>query len=168
MGKRGREMNRQIKFRGQRTDTKEWVYGNLNIHETGSMYYIGNGDSFKTPACNILGGNITSFYATEVIPETIGQYTGLKDETGKDIYEGDIVKSEGISDVVYGIIVFGKIKVSYTTAGGHQGFYIDWQNNAENKRGCWWRKDIYNFVNEVEVIGNIHSNPELLEVQNGD
>lgn len=92
-----------------------------------------------------------------VRPETIGQFTGLHDKDGKEIYEGDICRMECGKRFAY-------MEVAWHEKDAHFGFRL----SGENYVGCsdafsdWIRQK------RVEVIGNIHDNPELMKGgQNG-
>lgn len=125
-------MDRTIKFRGKRIDNGEWVYGDLlQPTEICDIYEIAN--------CESIDGT-----RYEVIPETIGQYTGLHNKNGKEIYEGDILKSIQWSDI-YLVKYIGT--AFYLCREGNNGF---------NKITTW------NNVEKSEIIGNITDNPELL------
>ena len=124
---------REILFRGKRIDNGEWVQGNL---------FIPDREDAPTEIC--IGTNIVRI-TYDVVPETVGQHTGLTDKNGKKIFEGDIVR--GTDAIHRGREVYG---------------YIDHKNGSFVIVGdlmTHYRWLDYN----VEIIGNIHDNPELLK-----
>ena len=142
-------MNNRYIFRGERVDNGEWAEGDLMQWSDGTIRIcVENGNDEKT--------------ATTVIPETVGQCTGLTDKNGKLIFEGDVVKSDGYIFIVK----FGKCGgVANNENYGYMGFYFDGFDDITNdalRMGL--RNDICYFT-DIEVIGNIHDNPELLEVE---
>ena len=120
---------REILFMGKKFDNGEWVMGDLSQHKSGKKF--------------IKNGSATHSY--EVIPETVGQYTGLTDRNGKKIFEGDIIKADNW--------LHKNMKV-YTVVFEDCGFY------AKHRHGDSWNFD---HLENIEVIGNIHDNPELLK-----
>ena len=132
---------REILFRGM-TCGGEWVEGSLHI-EYGETTKDGEG---KTDY-RILGMRGECTY---IIHETIGQFTGLTDKNGKKIFEGDIVIARQRGN-----------KFDISTIGYENGAFMVYPNNAKiYERTVWeyWYNDW-----SLEVIGNIHDNPELLK-----
>ena len=150
-------MNREILFRGKRVSDGKWVEGNLFIP-----------DLPTAPTQILIGTNVVRINY-DVIPETVGQYTGLVDKNGKKIFEGDILQyeikfklrrcGEGVSISRYRhVVLFGDS--SFCTRefkDGKLGAYLNPIDDSE------FGID----VSDYEVIGNIHDNPELLE-EGGD
>ncbi len=139
-------MSREIKFRGM-TIAGEWVYGLLSISQgKGSQpekgYYISNSDG--------------SPWAFSVRPETVGQYTGLKDSTrtkefpeGKEIYEGAIIKIVVLHmDMNHWNELGEELDVEYVESG-FQPFSAYDSDCGEYLKSKW-----------CEIIGNIHE-PKL-------
>jgi uncharacterized phage protein (TIGR01671 family) len=123
---------REILFRGKTIDSNEWTYG----------YYLKGKD--KTYIAIKEGESEAGWDIEEVIPETVGQYTGLKDKNGKMIFEGDIVTGLFNYNKITGYIKYGSDCTFYIERNGLYGILL---NNAED-----W----------LEVIGNIYGNPELI------
>lgn len=122
-------MSREILFRGKRTDNDKWLE---------SVCPLGTLDT---------GAIINGVY-----PDTVCQYTGLKDCNGKMIFEGDIVREDDITHngevQIYGKTYFVRMR---------EGCWV-----ADSRDGSW--RFLYVAVrNGLEVIGNIYDNPELLE-----
>ena len=127
---------RDIKFRGKKYNNK-WGYGDLVQEKWG-----------QGKATMILKDKT----AWSVLEETVGQYTGLKDKNGKEIYEGDIIFIKGETKL---LDIKGKVEYSNILAQ----FIITNTGNIVNEAeslGDYEEEDI-------EKIGNVYDNPELLE-----
>lgn len=139
---------REILFRGKRIDNGEWVYGFLYETEKSSSY---NAESYilekerLTINYKCLEGITTHILFVQVTPNTVGQYTGLTDKNGKKIFEGDIVSGFFNHEKIVGYIFYGLDASFFIQRDGLFGIGL---NNASD-----W----------LEVIGNIHDNPELLD-----
>lgn len=147
---------REIKCRGKRIDNGKWVEGYYCKHIKRQLCPMG--DKLKEDDVEHIiffdgfaDWNMPQeLRGTYILPETVGQYTGIKDDNGTEIYEGDIIEvfdDDGNMDCYS--LGAGEVKF----CRGEWCIY-DGQNNS-----------LYDIcdVHLVEVIGNIHDNPELME-----
>lgn len=143
---------REIKFRGKRLDNGEWIYGSLLVShfkdDKKERYFITQ-----------FSGNYT--FEHEVDPNTVGQFTGLRDKSGREIWEGDIFKEDGSGIVrsvfrVPGGLAFEDNPVSF--GYDHRAPVYPYSSIAEMQSVSWLSQC-------CEVIGNIHDNPELLKTE---
>lgn len=131
-------MKREIKFRGKDIKTGEWLYVDLRNKESVTEAFIAT-----IHRCNV-----------KINPITVGQFTGLLDKNGKEIYEGDIIQS-------------------YDSEGNPIKHYISWRSdNAAYSATVLEYPHLFcaviqDWIDEFEkeVIGNIHDNPELLKAE---
>lgn len=153
---------REILFRGKRIDNGEWVYGLL----------CRVGDTYA----NIVEKS-TEVMCT-VLTNTIGQSTGLTDKNGKKIFEGNIVRLFDISvgEIVQECGAFGigcrkQIDYDYLASeiapvtGNNNTPMFCYNDNFVSLLELWCNyNEEGDEISVIEVIGNIHDNPELLEV----
>lgn len=126
-------MNRLIKFRGRRIANGEWLYG---------CYIINRGEHFIAPdGIQPPGATAWDF---EVDPATVGQFTGLTDDCGADIYEGDILAAEDLDRSETVVVEFRRGAFYLVDRAGGMAYFID-------------------ELDHTAIIGNIHDNPELLK-----
>lgn len=136
---------RTIKFRGK-TKQGEWLYGDL-VRGENDIYYIFPLDMDRSGA--------VPEEDVFIIPETVGQFTGLYDNNGREIYEGDIIEDRYIN--VRHVIEWHEEEEAAFCASLIQELKYKDLYSALKKS---WIKEF-----QKEVVGNIHDNPELLKKQ---
>lgn len=147
---------REILFRGKRIDNGEWLYGDLikNLIFDGREKEIRIGDIYFEH-----NGDIHSSAVRKVIPDTVGQFTGLYDKNGTKIFEGDILETEGFDGTVYrDVVCFGRFNDDDNRGTEYIGFYVKSGNYTTSLLEMPLGEHNY-----CGVIGNIYDNPELLE-----
>ena len=145
--KRGMRMQDRYLFKAKRKDDGEWVFGNrIDDGVTGQVFIHAVGNSVNE-SDKVGEEGCLQFVAFEVAPSTICQCTGLKDKNGKLVWENDIVSYCDCTKEDY-VIAWEQNKACFE----YQEYNCSMMNFDELS-GC-----------EVEVIGNIFDNPELLEV----
>lgn len=134
-------MNREIKFRGKRVDNGKWVYGNLQQQAViNEEYYI-----------TIITSPYNEFLNNSHIIDSkaVGQYTGLKDKNGVEIYEGDLLRySEDTSEIS------GIDEVFYNEEYGTFEVAINRKRNDTEVLGIYLSR--LGIDTKYEVIGNIY------------
>jgi uncharacterized phage protein (TIGR01671 family) len=135
---------REIKFRGKRLDNGEWVKG----------YY------FKSDEKHFIKSAPGVFGQYQVIPETVGQFTGFITAMGQEVYEDDIVK-DGNGNI-YRVKRWGGTGNQPNGFGAFESFMCC----TKEKDGKWLNHTKPLRFQGMEVIGNIHDNSSLLEVPN--
>lgn len=142
-------MNNRYICRGKRKDNGEWVEGYLI---QGNKTYIATTEAINYMVVST--SCMASIELVEVIPETVGQCTGLKDKNGKLIFEGDIIRTKKYGRVIahsnvrdYDIFIITYVPAVFRIENIHRAFNLV-GNSAD-----------------YEVIGNIHDNPNLLKIE---
>lgn len=153
---------REILFRGKNSNGN-WIYGNLNFYPDINRTFIRKNNKELLPSYQ-------SSLEEEVNKKTVGQYTGLTDKNGKKIFEGDIIKSDNgrisaISVVQYGRFepkMFYDLIENYVRPRPTEKLY-----GLFAKSKCGEEMFLSECSHLIEVIGNIHDNPELLKEREG-
>lgn len=141
-------MKRTIKFRAQRLDNGKWVYGDLEHNPGNKLTRIHSYDSKG----NYEGQHIVN-------PESVGQYTGLHDIKGTEIYDGDILDTKTSDYVPNGYSFICKwIDSGFALIYQGRTYGVKEQNNWMNKYPLCQRN-----VEDLIIMGNIYDNPELLK-----
>ncbi len=128
-------MNREIKFRGKVVNTNQWVYGNLMVYKKHypTITWVDDAE---------LVGNKRTYV---VYPDSVGEWAGLNDKNGQEIYEGDVVLQQGYN---------GK-KMPMAVRFEKGAFIVGYH------KGSSTRKTPMLVSSKCEVIDNVFDNPKL-------
>ena len=140
---------REIKFRGLQIDGNGWVYGNLIKNESGQCCIF---NYHFIPALSV-----PSEKFIEVYPETVGQFTGKK-INGIELYDGDKIEMEKRIDTIK-VVKYCEKTMSFRIANED---YLQNENTMRVMGDSVWEVPQLNwwetFINEMQIIGNIHEN----------
>ena len=147
-------MEREIAFRGKSKSTGEWVEG----------YYVGDNTIIAYNEVVYDFGFIDTSPCHDCYPGSIGQFTGLYDKNGKEIYEGDILRGNEYPFNCNGVDnYFAEIVWAYNVCGFYRLTHKKPNSTVRGiSHGNWEQLD-EDDIKSFEVIGNIHDNPELLK-----
>ena len=151
----GNKMKREIKFRGKDLVKDKWCYGCYMspFYEEDSPFIMEIEER----------GDHWEYISSKVIKDTVGQYTGLKDKNGVEIYEGDILRSEDLAfrngeyvpccDIDE--VVWNEADCGYSVAAWKK--FVS--GKEEQLTGCLY---MLADTDDCEIIGNVYDNPELI------
>lgn len=131
---------RTIIFRGKQFNDGKWVYG-----------YLADGNLICT-------ASDTKWDAVEVKSTTVGQFTGLTDKAGREIYEGDIVAHPYIDPIFGDLVEMKDGKGVKSVVVFHEGAFC-----VRYGEDVFYYLDQFTRHKHIEVVGNIHDNPELMK-----
>tara|TARA_B100000609_G_scaffold197744_1_gene195756 strand:+ start:1868 stop:2338 length:471 start_codon:yes stop_codon:yes gene_type:complete len=147
-------------FRGKRVDNGAWVYGFLSF-----IYVDGKNENgfIYTNKAQIYSQQDARSY--EVLLDTVGQCAGFKDKNNRLVFDGDLFVIEN----VYPFFSEGENnyigQVEYVEGKDFMAWYYELHCINSNLRGCACGEQLSNVANYgIKIIGNIHENPELMEV----
>lgn len=160
---------RKIKFRGKRADNGKWVYGDLLHIAGGCLIYFGSDTDTIGPDIERSNPIAVEFFKDEIAvvdPDTVGEFTGMLDKNGKEIYEGDILKGHT-----------NKWKLESKPAPHEFVGYVRWESQCDvglqwvltslDSMGSsplnWYVHCCAIDYSTGVIIGNIHNNPELIK-----
>lgn len=144
---------REIKFRGKIFNGNEFTYGSLSMGGLSITEKYDKKRTYIEPVSEVLT-------RIKVHPETVGQYTGLKDKNGKEIYEGDIVRFIGDGYLDTGNFCFDD---EWSFTGKVEFFDTFFAVFDKTGNGAICLSHFFDdSVVYIEILGNIHENQELL------
>lgn len=148
--RRGDKTMREILFRGKRTDNGEWVYGSYVFEPRRKGAFGQTISELDRERHYIVSKKNYEYW--EVIPETVGQYTGLSDKSGTKIFEGDIVqyRPEYWSEPHWSVVEYCADKWNYPAFDIKDHDYEGNGLQFAHEEGIW-----------LEAIGTIYGTPEL-------
>lgn len=159
---------REILFRGKSVNDGEWVFGSLVITTLEPVddapikhYHIED----MTIGC--FPNEFQSGLSETIDPNTVGQFTGLTDKNGKKIFEADIIRTSNGRISAVSVVKYGNFrpKMIYDMFGRYIGHFPKQDLHGVYCESSKEQMMLFDSPTCIEVIGNIHDNPELLEVE---